>query len=285
MEEGNDGKYRADRNTRAASEGSDNDTVCSSFISGLIFVMSMIMIICTFPFSLCVCIRMVQEYERAVIFRLGKLKKGGAVGPGLFFIVPCMDNISVCDMRTVSFDVPPQEILTKDSVTVAVDAVVYYKIREPLAAVCNVQDYAKSTKLLASTTLRTILGTKNLAEILSDREFIAKDILTHLDGATDPWGIQVERVEVKDVRLPQQLQRAMAAEAEAAREARAKVIAAEGEQKASKALKEASDIISESPSALQLRYLQTLSNIAAEKNSTIVFPLPMDLISKLGSKS
>merc|ERR1739844_767118 len=125
----------------------------------------------------------------------------------------------------------------------------------------------------------TILGTKNLAEILSDREFIANDILTHLDGATDPWGIQVERVEVKDVRLPQQLQRAMAAEAEAAREARAKVIAAEGEQKASKALKEASDIISESPSALQLRYLQTLSNIAAEKNSTIIFPLPVDIIS------
>ena len=231
-----------------------------------------------------------------------------------------MDNIAVCDLRTVSFDVPPQEILTKDSVTVAVDAVVYYKIREPLAAVCNVADYAKSTKLLASTTLRTILGTKNLAEILSDREFIAKDILTHLDGATDPWGIQVhqleirriavqseilyinilltnikllfyihptqvERVEVKDVRLPQQLQRAMAAEAEAAREARAKVIAAEGEQKASKALKEASDIISESPSALQLRYLQTLSNIAAEKNSTIIFPLPMDLIKNFGNRS
>jgi len=284
MEEGNE-KYQANRNVRSGNEGSDDDSVCGSFISGLIFVMSMILIICTFPFSLCVCIRMVQEYERAVIFRLGRLKKGGAVGPGLFFIVPCMDNISVCDLRTVSFDVPPQEILTKDSVTVAVDAVVYYKIREPLAAVCNVQDYAKSTKLLASTTLRTILGTKNLAEILSDREFIAKDILTHLDGATDPWGIQVERVEVKDVRLPQQLQRAMAAEAEAAREARAKVIAAEGEQKASKALKEASDIISESPSALQLRYLQTLSNIAAEKNSTIVFPLPMDLIGKLATKS
>jgi len=285
MEEGNGEKYQASRNVRASDGGSDDDSVCGSFISGLIFVMSMVLIICTFPFSLCVCIRMVQEYERAVIFRLGRLKKGGAVGPGLFFIVPCMDNISVCDLRTVSFDVPPQEILTKDSVTVAVDAVVYYKIREPLAAVCNVQDYAKSTKLLASTTLRTILGTKNLAEILSDREFIAKDILAHLDGATDPWGIQVERVEVKDVRLPQQLQRAMAAEAEAAREARAKVIAAEGEQKASKALKEASDIISESPSALQLRYLQTLSNIAAEKNSTIIFPLPMDLISKMGSKS
>merc|ERR1712050_227773 len=170
-------------------------------------------------------------------------------------------------------------------VTVAVDAVVYYKIKNPLFAVCQVADYAKSTKLLASTTLRTILGTKNLAEILSDREFIAKDILAHLDGATDPWGIQVERVEVKDVRLPQQLQRAMAAEAEAAREARAKVIAAEGEQKASKALKEASDIIAESSSALQLRYLQTLTSIAAEKNSTIIFPLPMDLIKNFGNKS
>merc|ERR1719328_844354 len=195
-----------------------------------------------------------------------------------------MDQITVTDLRTISFDVPPQEILTKDSVTVAVDAVVYYKIKNPLFAVCQVADYAKSTKLLASTTLRTLLGTRNLAEILSDREHIAREILTHLDGATDPWGIQVGRVEGKDVRLPQQLQRAMAAEAEAGREARAKVIAAEGEQKASKALKEASDIISESPSALQLRYLQTLSNIAAEKNSTIVFPLPMDLIGKLATK-
>merc|ERR1712213_182093 len=224
--------------------------------------------------------KQVQEYERAVIFRLGRVKKGGAQGPGLFFIIPCMDTIVVTDLRTVTFDVPPQEVLTKDSVTVAVDAVVYYKIRDPMAAVCNVQDSAKSTRLLASTTLRNILGTKTLSEILSDREFIAKDILTHLDGATDPWGIEVERVEVKDVRLPQQLQRAMAAEAEAAREARAKVIAAEGEQKASKALKEAADIISESPAALQLRYLQTLTNISAEKNSTIVFPIPIELMSQ-----
>ena len=126
-----------------------------------------------------------------MIFRLGRVKRGGAVGPGLFFIIPCMDQIVVTDLRTISFDVPPQEILTKDSVTVAVDAVVYYRIRNPLAAVCNVADYAKSTKLLASTTLRTILGTKSLSEILSDREFIAQDILDHLDAATDPWGIKV----------------------------------------------------------------------------------------------
>merc|ERR1711953_1344998 len=280
MEEGNDGKNRADRNIRAASEGSDNDTVCSSWVSTLIFVISMILIICTFPFSLCVCIKMVQEYERAVIFRLGRIKKGAAVGPGLFFIIPCMDQIMVTDLRTISFDVPPQEILTKDSVTVAVDAVVYYKINNPMKAVCGVADYAKSTKLLASTTLRNYLGTRNLSEILSERENIAQDMLAQLDTATDPWGIQVERVEVKDVRLPHQLQRAMAAEAEASREARAKVIAAEGEQKASKALKEASDIISESPAALQLRYLQTLTNISAEKNSTIVFPIPIELMAQ-----
>ena len=194
-----------------------------------------------------------------------------------------MDQIVVTDLRTVSFDVPPQEILTKDSVTVSVDAVVYYKISSPMFAVCNVNDYAQSTKLLASTTLRTMLGTKNLSEILSDRETIATDILSILDRATDPWGVLVERVEVKDVRLPQQLQRAMAAEAEATREARAKVIAAEGEQKASRALKEASDIISESPNALQLRYLQTLNNISAEKNSTIIFPLPIELLKTIGS--
>lgn len=264
-------------------EGEDT-SYCGSCVSTVIFIFSALLICLTFPFSLCVCIKMVQEYERAVIFRLGRVKRGGPVGPGLFFIVPCMDSIVVTDLRTVSFDVPPQEILTKDSVTVAVDAVVYYRISSPMAAVCNVSDFSKSTKLLASTTLRTVLGTKNLAEILSDREAIATHLLELLDTATDPWGVKVERVEVKDVRLPQQLQRAMAAEAEATREARAKVIAAEGEQKASRALKEASDIISESPAALQLRYLQTLTNISAEKNSTIVFPLPIELLGSLMGK-
>lgn len=252
-----------------------------SCCSALILIISFFLLVITFPFSLCVCLKMVQEYERAVIFRLGRIKQGGAVGPGLFFIIPCMDSITTVDLRTVSIDVPPQEILTKDSVTVQVDAVVYYKIMNPMAAVCNVEDYAKSTKLLASTTLRTILGTKTMAEILTDRDRIAEEIILPLDKATDPWGIKVERVEVKDCRLPQQLQRAMAAEAEADREARAKVRAAEGEQKAARALKEASDVISESPNALQLRYLQTLTQISAEKNSTIVFPLPIDFLSQL----
>lgn len=222
-----------------------------------------------------------QEYERAVIFRLGRLLPGGAKGPGMFFILPCIDSYQKVDLRTVSFDVPPQEILTKDSVTVAVDAVVYFRIYNATMSITNVENANRSTRLLAQTTLRNVLGTKNLSEILMERDTISHTMQSSLDEATDPWGVKVERVEVKDVRLPQQLQRAMAAEAEAAREARAKVIAAEGEMNASRALKEAADIISESPSALQLRYLQTLTTISAEKNSTIIFPLPVDFINNL----
>merc|ERR550532_1964379 len=263
-----------DEETDKISSGTIHEESC--FVT-LLKILSYFLIVITFPFSLCLCIQTVQEYERAVIFRLGRVKKGGAVGPGLFFIIPCMDTIVVTDLRTVSFDVPPQEILTKDSVTVAVDAVVYFKISNPMAAVCNVNNAPQATKLLASTTLRNTLGTKTLSEILADREQIAQHMLGSLDHATDPWGVKVERVEVKDVRLPHQLQRAMAAEAETTREARAKVIAAEGEQKASRALKEAAAVINESPSALQLRYLQTLNSISAEKNSTIIFPFPMDL--------
>jgi len=277
LEEGIGDGERGPRSRRSLVEEDERvDGACSVLLT----IISVFLIVITFPISLFMCIKVVQEYERAVIFRLGRIKKGGAQGPGLFFIIPCIDQCVVVDLRTVSFDVPPQEILTKDSVTVAVDAVVYYNIRNPMAAVCNVSDYSKSTKLLASTTLRNILGTKTLAELLSEREAIAGGLKTMIDTATDPWGIDIERVEVKDVRLPQNLQRAMAAEAEATREARAKVIAAEGEQKASRALKEASDIISESPAALQLRYLQTLSTISTEKNSTIVFPIPIEMFSK-----
>jgi len=244
----------------------------------LLTIISWILIIVTFPLSLCFTIKVVQEYERAVIFRLGRLLSGGARGPGIFFILPCLDNYIKVDLRTVTFDVPPQEILTKDSVTVAVDAVVYYRVNNPIMSVTNVEDASRSTKLLAATTLRNVLGTKTLGEVLSDRDHISHSMQGSLDAATDPWGIKVERVEVKDVRLPVQLQRAMAAEAEAARDARAKVISAEGEQKASRALKEAADVLNESPSALQLRYLQTLAAISAEHNSTIVFPLPMELL-------
>merc|ERR1711879_394240 len=256
-----------------AAESSDGDAgCCHSILYGL----SLILVAITFPFSLFVCLKIVAEYERAVIFRLGRLV--GAKGPGLFFILPCMDEIQRVDLRTVSFDIPPQEILTKDSVTCAVDAVVYYRVFNAVFSVANVENVTGSTRLLAQTTLRNQLGMKTLSGILTDRDEISQNMQHLLDEATDPWGIKVERVEIKDVRLPPQLQRAMAAEAEASREAQAKVIAAQGEMDASYKLKEASDIINQSPGALQLRYLQTLTTISAEKNSTIVFPLPIDML-------
>ncbi|XP_057176744.1 stomatin (EPB72)-like 3b [Triplophysa rosa] len=250
----------------------------------IIVIISAIFSILVFPVSIFISIKIVKEYERAVIFRLGRITARKAKGPGIFFVIPCTDSFIKVDLRTVSFDIPPQEILTKDSVTVSVDGVVYFRVSNPILSVANVSNADYSTRLLAQTTLRNVLGTKNLSEVLSDRESISHSMQATLDQATDSWGIKVERVEIKDVKLPQQLQRAMAAEAEAAREARAKVIAAEGEMNASRALKEASLVIAESPSALQLRYLQTLNTIAAEKNSTIIFPLPMDLISHFMNK-
>merc|ERR1711971_1288981 len=246
----------------------------------ILFGISWLIVFVTLPFSLCVLIKVVQEYERAVIFRLGRLLEGGAKGPGIFFVLPCIESYQKVDLRTITLGVPPQEVLTRDSVTVSVDAVVYYRVSNATVSVANVENAHHSTRLLAQTSLRNILGTKSLHEILSDRESISNSMQNALDEATEPWGIKVERVEIKDARLPEQLQRAMAAEAEASREARAKVIAADGEKRASNALREASNVIEESPSALQLRYLQTLSSIAAEKNSTIIFPVPIDFISQ-----
>ncbi|XP_072558387.1 stomatin-like [Paramormyrops kingsleyae] len=256
-------------------EEQTGDIGCCGWV---LVIFSVIFMLFTLPVSIFLCLKIVQEYERAVIFRLGRITDKKAKGPGIFFILPCTDSFVKVDLRTVSFNIPPQEILTKDSVTVSVDGVVYFRVNSPIASVTNVTNADFSTRLLAQTTLRNVLGTKNLSELLSDREGISHSMQTVLDEATESWGIMVERVEIKDVKLPQQLQRAMAAEAEATREARAKVIAAEGEMNASRALKEASLVIAESPSALQLRYLQTLNTIAAEKNSTIVFPLPMDFM-------
>ncbi|RXN06837.1 erythrocyte band 7 integral membrane -like protein [Labeo rohita] len=250
----------------------------------ILVIISAFFSILLFPVTIFISIKIVKEYERSVIFRLGRITSRKAKGPGIFFVIPCTDSFVKVDLRTISFDIPPQEILTKDSVTVSVDGVVYFRVSDPVASVANVSNADYSTRLLAQTTLRNVLGTKNLAEVLSDREGISHSMQMTLDEATDSWGIKVERVEIKDVKLPQQLQRAMAAEAEAAREARAKVIAAEGEMNASRALKEASLVIAESPSALQLRYLQTLNTIAAEKNSTIIFPLPMDVMSHFMKK-
>uniref|UniRef100_A0A3Q3WKC2 Band 7 domain-containing protein n=1 Tax=Mola mola TaxID=94237 RepID=A0A3Q3WKC2_MOLML len=254
------------------------------FCGCALVLLSIILMVMTLPISIWMCIKIVKEYERAIIFRLGRILRGGAKGPGLFFILPCTDSFINVDMRTITFDIPPFlvhptiNVLTKDSVTVSVDGVVYYRVQNATLAVANITNADAATRLLAQTTLRNVLGTKNLAEILSDREEIAHSMQSSLDDATDDWGIKVERVEIKDVKLPLQLQRAMAAEAEASREARAKVIAAEGEMNASRALKEASLVIAESPSALQLRYLQTLNTIAAEKNSTIIFPLPLEMM-------
>ncbi|ESO11442.1 hypothetical protein HELRODRAFT_116789 [Helobdella robusta] len=259
-------------------EGSSS--LCGSLCGYVIIFFSYFLVFIFAPFSLFFCIKVVQQYERAVIYRLGKLGSGGAKGPGLFFILPCVDSCQKIDMRTISYNIPPQEVLTRDSVTIAVDAVVFYRIQNATDSVNNVNDVGMSTQLLAQTTLRNTLGIKTLTQILSERESISRDIQEHLGEVSTRWGVNVERVELKDVRLPMSMQRAMATEAEATRNARAKIIAAEGEQQASLALKEAADMLSQSPSALQLRYLQTLCTVAEEKNSTIIFPLPMEFLSQ-----
>ncbi|MBZ3890611.1 Proline and serine-rich protein 1 [Sciurus carolinensis] len=229
--------------------------------------------------------QIIKEYERAVVFRLGRIQADKAKGPGLILVLPCIDVFVKVDLRTVTCNIPPQEILTRDSVTTQVDGVVYYRIYSAVSAVANVNDVHQATFLLAQTTLRNVLGTQTLSQILAGREEIAHSIQTLLDDATELWGIRVARVEIKDVRIPVQLQRSMAAEAEATREARARVLAAEGEMNASKSLKSASMVLAESPIALQLRYLQTLTTVATEKNSTIVFPLPMNILEGIGGIS
>ncbi|KAM7532725.1 hypothetical protein Aperf_G00000129884 [Anoplocephala perfoliata] len=274
-----DTQLAALRSHRAAKE---NFSVIGALIcERLLKILTVILVIISFPFSLLACLRVIPQYERAVIFRLGRLISSSALGPGLIFKLPFLDRMRRVDLRTFTFDVPTQEVLTKDSVTVAVEAVVYYRIFDPVMSVVNVENSNRSTRLLAQTTLRNVLGTVDLYALLTDREEIAAMMQETLDTATDTWGVKVERVEIKDVRLPLQLQRAMAAEAEATREARAKVIAAKGEEDASKSLKAAALEISACPIALQLRYLQTLASISAEKNSTIVFPLPIDLLNLL----
>merc|ERR1711962_1238431 len=253
--------------------------------TGILTLAALLIVLATLPVSLIFVVKVVQEYERAVIFRLGRLLTGGARGPGVFFIIPCVDVYEKIDTRSQTYEIPPQEILTKDSVTVFVNAILYYKVTNATHAVANVDDYSGSARLLAATTLRNVLGTLTLGDILLQRETIAREMKSTLDEATEAWGVQVERVEVKDVRVPEQLMRAMAAEAEAARDARAKVIAAEGEHKASRALRHAAEVIMDNPAALQLRYLQTLNSISAENNSTIIFPVPVDIISQLIGKS
>jgi regulator of protease activity HflC (stomatin/prohibitin superfamily) len=222
-------------------------------------------------------IKIVPEYERGVIFRLGRLV--GARGPGLFFLVPVMERMVRVDLRTITMDVPSQEVITLDNVTIKVNAVLYFMVVDPQLAVVKVVDYIRATLQIAQTTLRSVVGQVELDELLARREAINERLQRIIDEQTEPWGVKVTIVEVKDVELPQSMQRAMAKQAEAEREKRAKIIHAQGEFDASKMLAEAAHVIAAEPVSLQLRYLQTLTEIAVEKNSTIVFPLPVDTIS------
>jgi len=221
-------------------------------------------------------IKIVKEYERGVIFRLGRLLPEPK-GPGLIFLIPIIDRMTRISLRTVTFDVPPQDVITKDNVSVKVNAVLYYRVMDPGKAVCEVEDYMYATSQFAQTTLRSVLGQAELDELLSAREKINNKLQVILDSHTGPWGIKVSTVEVKHVDLPQEMQRAIARQAEAERERRAKVIHAEGEFQASHRLAEAAQVIAVHPMALQLRFLQTLTEVAAENNSTLVFPVPIDL--------
>lgn len=221
-------------------------------------------------------IKILREYERGVIFRLGRLV--GARGPGIFLIIPMIDRMVKVSLRTVAMDVPPQDVITKDNVSVKVNAVLYFRVMDPARAIVEVEDYLFATSQLAQTTLRSILGQAELDELLSARDKINKELQKIIDHQTDPWGVKVSLVEVKHVDLPVEMQRAMAKQAEAERERRAKVIHAEGEFQASRQLSEAAKILAENPTAMQLRFLQTLTDVAAENNSTLVFPVPIDLV-------
>ncbi|HPB82159.1 MAG TPA: slipin family protein [Spirochaetota bacterium] len=225
-------------------------------------------------------IKIVKEYERGVIFRLGRLLQPpkGPKGPGIVIVIPVIDKMIKVSLRTVAMDVPPQDVITKDNVSVKVNAVVYFRVLEPNKAITEVEEFMYATSQLAQTTLRSTLGMVELDDLLSDRERINVELQSILDTQTDPWGIKISMVEVKHVDLPQEMQRAMAKQAEAERERRAKVINAEGEFQAAAKLIEAATLMEEHPIALQLRYLQTLREIASENNSTTLFPIPIDLM-------
>ncbi len=227
-------------------------------------------------FILANAVRILKEYERGVIFRLGRLV--GSKGPGLILLIPLIDKMVRVDLRVVTMDVPPQDVITRDNVTVKVNAVVYFRVMDANKAIVNVENYLLATSQISQTTLRSVLGQVDLDDLLSNREHINQQLQKIIDDQTEPWGIKVSVVEVKNVDLPTEMQRAIARQAEAERERRAKVIHAAGELHASEKLSEAAGVLNVQAGALQLRFLQTLTEIATEKNSTIIFPLPMDLI-------
>ncbi len=239
----------------------------SSFFLVIIFFIAFIL------FS---AIKVLREYERGVVFRLGRLI--GAKGPGIIFLIPIVDKMVRVSLRTIVMDVPPQDVITKDNVSLKVNAVVYFRVVQAEKAIVEVEHYLDATSQLSQTTLRSILGQSQLDELLAEREKINRDLQKIIDSHTDPWGIKVSMVEVKHIDLPPEMQRAMAKQAEAERERRAKVIHAEGEFQASQKLSEAAEVISKHPEALQLRFLQTLTEVASERNSTTIFPVPIDLL-------
>ncbi len=238
---------------------------------GALFILIIVVLIFLFA-----AIRVVREYERGVIFRLGRLV--GAKGPGLFFVIPFIDQLVKVDLRVMTMDVPKQELITRDNVPVTVDAVVYFRVMNSEEAVTKVENYILATSLISQTTLRSVVGQSELDELLIHRDKINESLQKIIDEKTDPWGIKVSAVEIKEVTLPEELKRAMARQAETERERRAKIINAEGEFQAAEKLSQAAKIIAENPIALQLRYLQTLSDISAENATTIVFPLPLEFI-------
>lgn len=244
--------------------------------SGFILAACVLVLGFLFLMVLLSSIKIVPEYERGVIFRLGRLM--GARGPGLFLVIPVFERMVRVDTRVITMDVPVQEVITLDNVTIKVNAVLYFQVMNPNWAVTKVMDYIRATMQIAQTTLRSVVGQVELDELLAQREKINQKLQQIIDEQTEPWGIKVTIVEVKDVELPQNMQRAMAKQAEAEREKRAKLIHAEGELQASRTLAEAADVIAREPVTLQLRYLQTLTEIAVEKNSTIIFPLPIETV-------
>src|SRR6188472_92530 len=246
-------------------------------LAALIAIAAVVVIIL---FLLSAAIRITREYERGVIFRLGRLHSPPK-GPGLFLLIPVVDKMVRVDLRTVTLNIPPQEVITKDNVPVRVNAVAYFRIIDPEKAIVQVENYMVATSQIAQTTLRSVLGQHVLDELLSERDKINQILQSIIDEATSPWGIKVSIVEVKDVEIPADMQRAMARQAEAERERRAKVISAEGEYQASERLKDAAAVMAQEPITVQLRYLQTLLEIGSSNNSTIVFPIPIDLLTAL----
>src|SRR6478736_3152443 len=245
-------------------------------------VIALVVVVLLLLFFLTSAVKVAREYERGVVFRLGRLLDPPK-GPGLFLLIPIVDRMVKVDLRTITLNVPPQDVITKDNVPVRVNAVAYFRIVEPKAAIVQIENYMAATSQISQTTLRSVIGQHVLDELLAERDKINAILQTIIDEATSPWGIKVSIVEVKDVEIPSDMQRAMARQAEAERERRAKVISAEGEFQASERLKDAAGVMAQEPITVQLRYLQTLLEIGSSNNSTIVFPIPIDLLTALSN--